>query len=199
LIQIIKTGYAMESNVDMNVENSTKVNRCPLGKVLNPNLGNSLSNTLANNLDNNLGSSVDSTAPAYKQQQTSKHTLGLGKRSKVLLLKMTGLLFVGLAILGVVLPILPTTPFLLVAAACFAKSSPEMQKRLLANKTFGPLIHDWQQHRSIPRKAKRIALLTIVLSVCWSGFMLQSLWLSLLVAGLVTGPFIFLWRLPITR
>lgn len=122
-----------------------------------------------------------------------------GKKSKMILLKVIGIFFVGLAILGVALPILPTTPFLLVAAACFAKSSPEMQKRLLANKTFGPLIHDWQKYRSIPRKAKRIALLSIVLSVCWSAFMLNSLMLSLLVVALVTGPFIFLWRLPVSK
>ena len=129
--------------------------------------------------------------------QSLNHSFG--KKSKMIFLKVVGIFFVGLAILGVALPILPTTPFLLVAAACFAKSSPEMQKRLLANKTFGPLIHDWQKYRSIPRKAKRIALLSIVLSVCRSAFMLNSLMLSLLVVALVTGPFIFLWRLPVSK
>jgi uncharacterized membrane protein YbaN (DUF454 family) len=119
-----------------------------------------------------------------------------GNKGKVLILKITGIFFVGLAILGVVLPILPTTPFLLVAAACFAKSSPKMQRMLLANKTFGPLIHDWQKYRSIPRKAKRIALLTMILSVCWSAFMLKSTMLTALVVALVIGPFIFVWRLP---
>ena len=119
-----------------------------------------------------------------------------GNKGKVLTLKITGIFFVGLAILGVVLPILPTTTFLLVAAACFAKSSPKMQRMLLANKTFGPLIHDWQKYRSIPRKAKRIALLTMILSVCWSAFMLKSTMLTALVVALVIGPFIFVWRLP---
>lgn len=120
-------------------------------------------------------------------------------KTKKFFLKVTGLIFVGLAILGVVLPILPTTPFLLVAAACFAKSSPRLQKKLLANKTFGPLIHEWQQHRSIPRKAKRIALLTIVLSVVWSAYLLKDIMLTVLVFALVIGPFIFLWRLPISK
>jgi uncharacterized membrane protein YbaN (DUF454 family) len=120
-------------------------------------------------------------------------------KTKKFFLKITGLLFVGLAILGVVLPILPTTPFLLVAAACFAKSSPRLQKKLLANKTFGPLIHEWQQHRSIPRKAKRIALLTMILSVVWSAYLLQSLMLTVIVFALVIGPFIFLWRLPVSK
>lgn len=120
-------------------------------------------------------------------------------KTKKFLLKTIGLMFVGLAILGVILPILPTTPFLLVAAACFAKSSPRLQKKLLANKTFGPLIHEWQQHRSIPRKAKRVALLTIILSVVWSAYLLKSFLLTALVFALVIGPFIFLWRLPISK
>jgi uncharacterized membrane protein YbaN (DUF454 family) len=120
-------------------------------------------------------------------------------KTKKFFLKVTGLFFVGLAILGVILPILPTTPFLLVAAACFAKSSPRLQKKLLANKTFGPLIHEWQQHRCIPRKAKRIALLTIILSVVWSAYLLNNLMLTLLVFALVIGPFIFLWRLPVSK
>ena len=120
-------------------------------------------------------------------------------KTKKFFLKITGIIFVGLAILGVVLPILPTTLFLLVAAACFAKSSPRLQKKLLANKTFGPLIHEWQQHRSIPRKAKRIALLTIILSVVWSAYLLKSAMLTLLVLALVIGPFIFLCRLPISK
>ncbi|MCP4990144.1 MAG: DUF454 domain-containing protein [Colwellia sp.] len=122
-----------------------------------------------------------------------------GNKSKVFVLKVTGVFFVGLAILGVILPILPTTPFLLVAAACFAKSSPEMQRRLLANKVFGPMIHDWQKHRSIPRKAKRVALLTMILSVCWSAYMLQSTLLTALVVALILGPFIFVARLPETK
>ncbi|WP_082627289.1 YbaN family protein [Colwellia sp. TT2012] len=120
-------------------------------------------------------------------------------KAKIILLKITGVFCVGLAILGAVLPVLPTTVFLIMAAACFAKSSPRMQKKLLANKTFGPLIHDWQKYRSIPRKAKRIALLSIILSVCWSAFMLQSALLTGLVVALVIGPFIFLVRLPLSK
>ncbi len=118
------------------------------------------------------------------------------KKAKVLMFKTIGIVFVGLAILGVMLPILPTTPFLLVAAGCFAKSSPKMQRWLLTNKIFGPMINDWQQHRSIPKKAKYIALSSIVLSVAWSSYMLKSIWLTLLIIALVIGPFIFLWRLP---
>lgn len=117
----------------------------------------------------------------------------------VFLWKTLGVFCVGLAILGAILPILPTTVFLIMATACFAKSSPRMQQKLLNNKTFGPLIHEWQQHRSIPRKAKRVALLMIVLSVVWSAYLLQNMMLTLLVFLLVIGPFIFLWRLPVSK
>lgn len=115
-----------------------------------------------------------------------------------MILKLLGLFFVGLAILGAVLPVLPTTPFLLVAAACFAKSSPYLYNKLLSNKVFGPLIKDWQEHRAISRKSKTIALTSIVLATMWSCYVLTLLWLKLLVVALVAGPFIFLWRLPLT-
>ena len=118
---------------------------------------------------------------------------------KVFLWKSAGVFCVGLAILGAILPILPTTVFLIMATGCFAKSSPRMQRKLLNNKTFGPLIHEWQKHRSIPRKAKRVALLMIILSVVWSGYLLQDIMLTLLVVALVIGPFIFLWRLPVSK
>jgi len=113
--------------------------------------------------------------------------------------KVIGLFFVGLAILGAVLPILPTTPFLLVAAACFAKSSPRLHKKLLENKTFGPMIYHWQQSRSIPKKAKIISLLTMLASVAWSFYMLDSFIMRMVVVALITCPFIFVCRLPLAE
>ncbi|QBY03848.1 DUF454 domain-containing protein [Thalassotalea sp. HSM 43] len=78
--------------------------------------------------------------------------------------------FVGLALLGVFLPVLPTTPFLLVAAACFAKSSRRWHNWLLNNKLFGPIIHNWQTNRCIPKKAKRLAVISILLFGGFSVF-----------------------------
>ncbi|MGB0936478.1 MAG: YbaN family protein [Colwellia sp.] len=118
---------------------------------------------------------------------------------KTLCLKVAGVFFVGLAILGAILPILPTTVFLILATACFAKSSPRMEKKLLANKTFGPLINDWQTYRSIPLKAKRMALICICLSVAWSSYLLNNIMLTGLVVLLVAWPVIFIWQLPLTE
>ena len=116
-----------------------------------------------------------------------------------MLLKITGLFFVGLAILGAALPVLPTTPFLLVAAACFAKSSPYLYQKLLSNKIFGPLIRDWREHKAIPKRGKKIALLSMLLAVAWSCYVLRDqLWLQLLVIVLVAGPFIFVSKLPLS-
>lgn len=113
-------------------------------------------------------------------------------------LKMTGFIFVGLAILGVLLPLLPTTPFLLVAAGCFAKSSPYFYKKLLDSHLFGQLIKDWQEHRSISQKSKIISLMSMVLAGGWSCYMLDNPWLKLLVITLMIGPAIFVYKLPIT-
>jgi len=110
--------------------------------------------------------------------------------------KILGFIFLALAALGAVLPVLPTTPFVLVAASCFAKSSPSLHQKLLENRLFGPLIINWQQHRSIPLKAKIIALSTMLFSVIWSCFLLTSSALQLMVILLVLGPAIFIWRLP---
>jgi len=116
-----------------------------------------------------------------------------------MLFKFIGIFFVGLAILGAALPLLPTTPFLLVAAGCFAKSSPRLHKKLLENRVFGPLIYNWQESRSIPKRAKIISLVTMLLSVAWSCYILDSYYLRALVVILVMCPFIFVLRLPLSN
>ena len=76
-----------------------------------------------------------------------------------------GWLCVGLGAAGVFLPLLPTTPFMLLAAFCFARSSPRFHDWLLGHKRFGPLILNWQRHGSISRRAKASALLAMALAL----------------------------------
>ncbi len=78
------------------------------------------------------------------------------------LLVTLGMLFVALGGIGLILPVMPTTPFLLLAAACFARSSPRFHARLLDTRLFGPLIRSWQENRSIPAKAKKTAIFSIL-------------------------------------
>lgn len=72
-----------------------------------------------------------------------------------------GLVFVGLGVLGLALPLLPTTPFMLLAAGCFAKSSPRLHDWLLTHRIFGPAILDWRDNRAIRPRAKRLAILAM--------------------------------------
>ena len=85
-----------------------------------------------------------------------------------------GFLCVALATLGVALPLLPTTPFLLLAAACFARSSARWHNWLLSNATFGPVIRRWQEQQCIDPAIKRIALGSIALFGGVSLWLIES-------------------------
>ena len=90
----------------------------------------------------------------------------------------TGLFFLVVGVVGVFLPVLPTTPFLLIAAAAFARSSPRLHAWLLAHPLLGPPIRDWQDHGAISKAAKRLAVGTMAV------VFLVSLWLGLPTAVL---------------
>lgn len=77
-------------------------------------------------------------------------------------LVVVGVVSLALGGLGVVLPLLPTTPFVLLAAFAFAKSSDRLHRWLLDHPVFGPLIVDWQRHAAISRRAKLSAAISIV-------------------------------------
>lgn len=64
-----------------------------------------------------------------------------------------GIVALGLGVIGLLLPVVPTTPFLLVAAGAFSKSSRTFHNLLLTNKYTGPIIKDWQTNRKVPLKA----------------------------------------------
>lgn len=102
---------------------------------------------------------------------------------------LLGFSFVALATVGAFLPVLPTTPFLLLAAGCFAKSSTRCFHWLTTNKLFGPIISAWHHQRCIPIKAKILAILSIVLFGGYSlFFVIDNIYAQLLMAILlITG------------
>ena len=77
--------------------------------------------------------------------------------------KVLGFFFVGLGLLGLFLPLLPTTVFLLLAAGCFARSSDKWHRWLLANPIFGPIINDWNQKKCVTLSTKIVAVSSILL------------------------------------
>lgn len=88
------------------------------------------------------------------------------------LLLALGCACVGLGMAGAVLPVLPTTPFLLVAAWAFARSSRRLRTWLYGHPRFGPTLVAWHEHRAVPRRAKVAAISLMVLSlayVIWSA------------------------------
>jgi uncharacterized protein len=97
-----------------------------------------------------------------------------------------GFLCLGLGLLGVMLPVLPTTPFLLLAAGCFAKSSPRLHGWLLAHPTFGPPIRNWEKNGAISRPAKRLAVGSM--AVVWGLSMFAGLpWIAMIVQTVLIG------------
>lgn len=81
-----------------------------------------------------------------------------------------GLFFVGLAWLGAFLPLLPTTPFLLLASFFFVRSSPALQQMLLRSRLFGPFLRDWNEHHGVRLHVKVLAVVMVVTVVAASLF-----------------------------
>ena len=109
---------------------------------------------------------------------------------------LAGLLFVALGAIGVVLPLLPTTPFLLVATYCFARSSERLNHWLLNHRTFGPLIDNWQKYGSIDKRSKQISMIaialtpviTVMIGVPWWALAAQLVILTASATFILTRP-----------
>lgn len=105
--------------------------------------------------------------------------------------------FVAVGLVGVFLPVLPTTPFLLVAAACYARASRRFYNALLNNRVFGPAILEWQRHRSIAWRTKLAAIALMSLSLAVTiVFFVQAGWLRAVLAAVGIAVAVYLYRIP---
>jgi uncharacterized membrane protein YbaN (DUF454 family) len=108
-----------------------------------------------------------------------------------------GSVSLALGAIGLVVPLLPTTPFLLLAAACFARASDRLHAWILRNRYFGPAIERWQTSRSLSPRAKWTAIPLVILTIGGSAVLLvEELALRgvLMATGLLVT--LFLYRLP---
>jgi uncharacterized membrane protein YbaN (DUF454 family) len=107
------------------------------------------------------------------------------------LLVAAGFLFVGLGVVGAFLPLLPTTPFLLLAAACFARSSERFYNWLVNNKWFGTYVRDYREGRGIPVRIKIITVGALWVVICLSAvFAVSNLFVRIIlfiIAAAVTA------------
>ncbi len=107
-----------------------------------------------------------------------------------------GWLFVVLGCIGVILPILPTTPFLIVALACFSKSSPRFHQMLLNNRWFGQVLQEWEEKKTVSRQVKYKACVLIIIVFSISiAILAGKIELQLSLAGLALILLFFIWRL----
>jgi uncharacterized membrane protein YbaN (DUF454 family) len=113
------------------------------------------------------------------------------------LLWIAGSVALALGLIGVVLPGLPTTPFVLLAAACYARASPRLHAWLLSHRWMGPMLRDWERERSLTRHIKAVAIVSMAVMVgvsVWS-FQGRLLLQAVLLATAAVGVAVVL-RIP---
>lgn len=112
------------------------------------------------------------------------------------LLVICGTLSLLLGAVGIFFPVLPTTPFLLLSAACYARSSVRLHSWLLNTRIFGSYIRDYQEGRGVSLRHKIAALVLLWLSIGYAaGFAVSRTWLRLLLLGIAAGVTIHLCKL----
>lgn len=109
---------------------------------------------------------------------------------------MVGTAALALGVIGVFLPVLPTTPFLLLAAACYARASTRLYEWLLGQPSLGPIIAEWRRSRSLPPGVKTRALVMVAITFALSIAVVDSpaLRIGLVITGVLLAT--FLYRLP---
>jgi len=105
----------------------------------------------------------------------------------------------GLGIVGIVVPGLPTVPFVLLAAFAAARGSQRLRDRLLAHRQFGPMIRDWEREGAVSRRAKRLA--TGMMALCAAVMFLTApkWWMAASGSAIMACVALWLWRRPEPR
>jgi len=138
-------------------------------------------------------------APDNKQhtdEQFDQNKLVKSKIGRKILIVL-GSLFVVIGLIGIFLPVLPTTPFLLLAAWCYARSSERFYNWLITNKWFGEYIRNYQEGRGIPLKVKILAILflwaTILISIY---FFVTNIYIRIILIVIASAVTVHILMLP---
>lgn len=115
------------------------------------------------------------------------------------LLIAAGSLFVALAVLGIFLPLLPTTPFLLVAAACYGRSSPGAYRWLTTNRWFGSYLREYREERGITARNKAVSITAIWLGIGLSAYLLSNLFVTVPMVLVACAVTVYLLRMRTLR
>ncbi|WP_273225536.1 YbaN family protein [Geosporobacter ferrireducens] len=111
-----------------------------------------------------------------------------------ILLMVIGSISLGLGMIGVVLPVLPTTPFLLISLACYMRSSRKLYDFVLSNKYLGPYVKDYVDGKGIPIKAKKRAIFLIWITIGFSVlFVIDKIFLRLMLLTIASIVSIYIW------
>ncbi|WP_261862907.1 YbaN family protein [Psychrobacter sp. JCM 18900] len=110
---------------------------------------------------------------------------------------MVGCFFI-LGIIGILLPVMPTAPFILLAAGCWARSSRRFHFWLINHKYFGKFVRDWEENHAVPLYAKCLATVMMAASTIMLFYRLPAdmMWMAWAVAAVCSGVAIYLFRLP---
>jgi uncharacterized membrane protein YbaN (DUF454 family) len=112
---------------------------------------------------------------------------------------LLGWFFVGLGVLGIPLPLLPTTPFLLLASYCFSKGSVRWQQWLHSQPHLGPFIKDWEQHGVIRRRSKILCTVMVLAAISYPIFFLPiAVGIKILVVVTIAAVLTYIWTRPST-
>ncbi len=118
----------------------------------------------------------------------SRGTNKIPKRLIRVVLIIAGTIFVGLGVLGIFLPLLPTTPFLLLAAACYARSSERFYNWLLNNKWFGRYIKNYREGKGIPLKVKVLSISLLWITIIFSAaFIVHNVFIRVILIIIAIG------------
>ncbi|QDU55762.1 YbaN family protein [Aeoliella mucimassa] len=109
-----------------------------------------------------------------------------------------GSLFLALGLVGVVLPGLPTTPFLLLTSYFYARSSPALNQRLLENPLVGPILQNWYEHRGVTLRVKRIAIAMVLAAMAMLVALSSLAWPALAsILAIAMFGLLVVYRLPV--